>query len=102
MGRRGQEVGKDGRRRLEEAKATLRRGGLCSPGLGSAGMGGTAGLGWGSKGGRGRPSVACLTSLASFSYSSISFSFSWFTASTLQILLAAVSAFGGNGQKSWY
>ena len=46
MGRRGQEVGKDGRRRLEEAKATLRRGGLCSPGWGSAGMGGTAGLGW--------------------------------------------------------
>lgn len=34
-----------------------------------------------------------LTSLASFSYSSISFSFSWFTASTLQILLAAVSAY---------
>lgn len=33
-----------------------------------------------------------LTSLASFSYSSISFSFSWLTASTLQILLAAVSA----------
>lgn len=40
-----------------------------------------------------------LTSLASFSYSSISFSFSWFTASTLQILLAAVSAFGGSGQE---
>ena len=33
-----------------------------------------------------------LTSLASFSYSSINFSFSWFTAKTLQILLAAVSA----------
>lgn len=101
MGRRGQEVGKDGRRRLEEAKATLRRGGLCSPGRGSAGMGGTAGPGWGSKGGEGEAFGPSLTSLASFSYSSISFSFSWFTASTLQILLAAVSAFGGSGQKGW-
>lgn len=36
--------------------------------------------------------MSVLTSLASFSYSSISFSFSWFTANTLQILLAAVSA----------
>lgn len=34
----------------------------------------------------------CFTSLASLSYSSIIFSFSWLTPSTLQILLAAVSA----------
>lgn len=102
MGRTGQEAGKDGSRRLEEAKAILRRGRLCSPGWGSAGMGGAAGLGWGSKGGAGEALCGpSLTSLASFSYSSISFSFSWFTASTLQILLAAVSAFGGSGQKGW-
>lgn len=36
--------------------------------------------------------TAVFTSLASLSYSSINLSFSWFTASTLQIRLAAVSA----------
>lgn len=36
---------------------------------------------------------AVFTSLASLSYSSINLSFSWFTASTLQIRFAAVSAY---------
>lgn len=44
MGRRGQELGKDGRRRLEEAKATLRR-------VGSAVQAG-AQLGWEEQQGR--------------------------------------------------
>jgi len=41
--------------------------------------------------------VILLTSLASRSYSSIRRSFSWLTFKTLQILLAAVSAYKENG-----
>lgn len=81
-------MGEDAIRGLGEAKATLTEGGLAS--TGQAGWPGAA---------VGRP--PWLTSLASFSYPSISFSFSWFTASTLQILLAAVSACGGEWGAEW-
>lgn len=79
-------------RRLGETKATLRRRRLGQHRPELAGLGEHR---WGRRDG-----PLWLTSLASFSYSSISFSFSWFTASTLQILLAAVSACGW-GEAEW-
>ena len=85
---KGRKMGEDVLRRLGEAKAALRRGRLSwhRPGLVRLG-----------ERGLGREGLLWLTSLASFSYSCISLSFSWFTASTLQILLAAVSACWGWG-----